>query len=691
MKKRLMSALIVLFAITSLPAQQITRAEYFFNTDPGQGLASVIPVTAADSVIITNTISVPANLPPGINLLFVRVGNNAVWSLPEVNLIWVSTATKRINSLEYFFDTDPGVGNGTRANFSLADSINLVQNVIVPDSLRGGSHILFVRVQNEGGSWSMPEAYHISVENGFLNISGAEYFFDTDPGIGLATPLTIATPADSVILVQNITVPALSTGIHSLFVRVKNTKGTWSFPEVDTINITLPNPTITCPANTTANAIAGQCTAVVNNIDPVINPPQSYTYSLSGATTASGNGSASGQTFNAGVTTVTYTLVSSPTCSFTVTVNALPPNISSQPASQTVCTGSNVTFSVTASGTGLTYQWRKNTVNISGATSSSYTITGATTGDAGNYDVIVTSSCNAGVTSTAATLTVNIGASITSQPQSQVICAGSNVTFSVTATGTGLTYQWRKNTVNIPGATSFSYTITGATASDAGSYDVVVTGTCGTVTSNTAGLTVNPITAITIQPASQTVCAGTNVTFSVTASGTSVTYQWRKNTVNIPGATSSSYTITGATASDAGSYDVVVTGTCGTVTSNAAGLTVNPITAIATQPTSQTVCTGANVTFSVTASGTSVTYQWRKNTVNIPGATSSLYTITGAAAGDAGSYDVVVTGTCGTVTSNAAVLTVNPITVITTQPTSQTVCAGTNVTFSETASGTSVT
>jgi hypothetical protein len=74
---------------------------------------------------------------------------------------------------------------------------------------------------------------------------------------------------------------------------------------------------------------------------------------------------------------------------------------------------------------------------------------------------------------------------------------------------------------------------------------------------------------------------------------------------------------------------------------------------------SQSVCAGSNVTFTVTASGTALTYQWRKNTTNIPGATSSSYTINNVAAGDAGNYDVVVSGTCGTVTSATAVLSVS--------------------------------
>lgn len=233
-----MIALLWMLFITSLQAQQITKAEYYFNTDPGQGLATSLPVTVGDSVVINNSITIPGNLLPGINILYVRTGNNnGTWSFPEANLLWISSAKKQINSLEYFFDTDPGTGNGTRINFSPADSINLIQNVILPDSLKGGLHLLFVRVQNEGGTWSLPEVYLISITNGLLNINGAEYFFDTDPGIGLATPLTISTPADSVTLVQNIPVPTLAIGSHKLYVRVKNTQETWSFPEIYPINI----------------------------------------------------------------------------------------------------------------------------------------------------------------------------------------------------------------------------------------------------------------------------------------------------------------------------------------------------------------------------------------------------------------------------------------------------------------------
>ena len=165
---------------------------------------------------------------------------------------------------------------------------------------------------------------------------------------------------------------------------------------------------------------------------------------------------------------------------------------------------------------------------------------------------------------------------------------------------------------------------------------------------------------ITDDPDSETVCEGETVSFSVATTGTNPEFQWRKNFVTIPGATSNTLTLNNVTDADEGSYVCVVTGECSSsIISGAASLTVNAATAISDHPDSQTVDEGDPVTFSVTASGTNIGYQWRKDTFNIGGATSSSYSIASAALGDAGSYTCVVTGDCGSETSSAAVLTVN--------------------------------
>jgi hypothetical protein len=249
---------------------------------------------------------------------------------------------------------------------------------------------------------------------------------------------------------------------------------------------------------------------------------------------------------------------------------------------------------------------------------------------------------------------------ISSQPASQVICSGANATFTVTATGIALTYQWRKGGVNINSATSATFTITGAAASDAGTYDVIVTNSCGNTTSNPVTLTLNAPATINTQPISQTGCASSTVTFGVSASGSALTYQWRKGGVNINGATSSNLVLPNLSAADAASYDVVISSCGGSITSSAATLTVNAATTITSQQSTQSVCAGANASFSVVAVGTgALTYQWKKDGINIPNATSDNYAIASAVLADAGSYTVVVTGSCGSVTSSPAALAVN--------------------------------
>jgi len=385
----------------------------------------------------------------------------------------------------------------------------------------------------------------------------------------------------------------------------------------------------------------------------------------------------------------------------TVTPAPVPPSITSQPTSQNVTTGQTATFSVTAAGTApLSYQWQKNGVAITGATSSTYTTPSTTSSDNGAKFIVKVSNSIASVTSTAATLTVAPPPgtpSIIGQPISQSVTAGQTATFSVSATGTApLSYQWRKNGTAISGATSSSYTTPATTNSDNGAQFVVtVSNSVGTATSNAATLTVTaaPVApSITSQPTSQSVTAGQTATFSVTATGTApLSYQWQKNGVAISGATSSTYTTPATTSSDNGAqFAVTVTNSVGTVTSNTVALTVNTPPAIATQPISQTVTAGQTASFSVTATGTApLSYQWRKNGANISGATASTYTTPATASSDNGAqFMAVISNVAGTVTSNAATLTVTTPPLITVQPVNQSRVVGQTATFSVTATGT---
>ena len=337
----------------------------------------------------------------------------------------------------------------------------------------------------------------------------------------------------------------------------------------------------------------------------------------------------------------------------------------------------------------MRYQWRKNGTDIPGATSSTYTTPATSITDIGNqYSVVVGNNFNK-VTSNRATLTVTVAPTINTQPANQSVTTGQTATFSVAATGTApLRYQWKKNGTDIPGATSSTYTTPAISSADnAAVFTVVVSNSAGfSVTSSNATLTVpgavvvpvvevpvvvTPVLvapAISTQPAAQTVRVGQSATFGVTATGTApLGYQWTKNGTYIIGATSSSYTTPATSYRDNGGvFSVVVSNGAGTVTSSIAALTVNSSIDIDTQPAAQNITAGQTATFSATGAGT-LSYQWKKNGVNITGgtgATTNTYTTPAMSyAGNGAVYSVVITDSINTVTSSSpATLTVNKTT-----------------------------
>ena len=218
---------------------------------------------------------------------------------------------------------------------------------------------------------------------------------------------------------------------------------------------------------------------------------------------------------------------------------------------------------------GLHYQWKKNGVDV-GTDAASYSLTTVSGDNGAAITVVVTGACSPAATSTAAVLTVNAAPSITAQPVSTSVCAGAVASFAVTATGTGLHYQWKKNGVDV-GTDAASYSLTTVSGDNGATITVVVTGTCSPAATSTAAvLTVNTAPAITAQPASTSVCAGAVASFAVTATGTGLHYQWKKNGLDV-GTDAASYSLTTAAGDDGAAITVVVSGACTpSVTSSAA-------------------------------------------------------------------------------------------------------------------------
>ena len=357
------------------------------------------------------------------------------------------------------------------------------------------------------------------------------------------------------------------------------------------------------------------------------------------------------------------------------------PTITTQPADQTVAMGATATFVVAADGTApLSYQWRKDGVDITGATSASYTTPPTVLADDGAlFDCVVDNPANSPATSRQALLTVTsapVAPSITTQPADQTVVEGQTATFMVAADGTApLSYQWRKDGVDIAGATSASYTTPPTVLADDGAlFDCVVDNPANSpAASRQALLTVTsaPVApSITTQPADQTVVVGATATFMVAADGTApLSYQWRKDGVDITGATSASYTTPPTVLADDGAlFDCVVDNPANSpATSRQALLTVTsaPVApSITTQPADQTVVEGATATFMMAADGTApLSYQWRKDGVDITGATSASYTTPPTVLADDGAlFDCVVDNPANSpATSRQALLTVTDV------------------------------
>jgi sugar lactone lactonase YvrE len=309
---------------------------------------------------------------------------------------------------------------------------------------------------------------------------------------------------------------------------------------------------------------------------------------------------------------------------------------------------------------------------------------------------------------------------ITSQPQSQTATVGSSVSFTVGASGSApLSYQWTKNGTAISGANSQTLSFASVQSSDAGNYAVTVSNSAGNVTSNTATLTVNTSSQLTITmtpSGNQTIAVNQSITYSINASDPSgqmdcIAFFWQDpdghqswdGSTGTPTGltfgsstgqwsnpqTSASLTVA-ATATRSGTFYVKagiheanggwMFGTTYTLTVTASG---TPPT-ITTQPASQTANVGSNVSFTVAANGTApLSYQWQKNGTAISGANAATFSLSNVQTSDAGNYTVTVSNSAGSTTSNTATFTVNSAPTINLTPAGdQTIALNGSITYS---------
>jgi gliding motility-associated-like protein len=228
------------------------------------------------------------------------------------------------------------------------------------------------------------------------------------------------------------------------------------------------------------------------------------------------------------------------------------PNITTQPADQTACENEDVTFSVTATGSSLSYNWYKspttaliNDGHFSGVSTSDLEITNLALGDAGGYYCIVSDGSGNESTSDTANLTVTASnaVSVSISADDNDICAGTSVTFTATPVNEGSIpgYTWYKNGILIPLANGISYSYL-PQDNDWVFAKVFSSTLCATgnpANSDTVTMEVNNNSAVSVSiiPSDNDVCSGTAVNFNSTSinPGTNPNYQWRKNGVDYGG------------------------------------------------------------------------------------------------------------------------------------------------------------
>ncbi|MFM8949943.1 MAG: hypothetical protein ACKOKB_04095, partial [Bacteroidota bacterium] len=293
-----------------------------------------------------------------------------------------------------------------------------------------------------------------------------------------------------------------------------------------------------------------------------------------------------------------------------------------------LCSGSRI---LTTTSNGISFQWTKDGIDITGANQSTYEVLAPNTGV---YRVKVFGNCSGFVQSNQVNITVGNYIPAVTPSGPTTFCSGGSVALTTTSSP-NYTYKWFKNAVLISSATSNSLTVTSA-----GNYSVEVFETSSgcTYTALPVTVVVNPLPTATITTNGPTTfCAGSNVGL-VSNTGVGLTYQWKKNGININGATSSTYSATSTS-----SYKCLVTNSIGcSRASNSISVTVNPLPTASISALGNTqICAGDSVGLSANI-GSGLTYQWKKYANPITGAIQSIYY-----ASTTGNYKCVLTNQYG--------------------------------------------
>jgi hypothetical protein len=233
----------------------ISQVQYFYDQDPGEANR----ITQAISLDANNKALIPLNitLPLGVHSVSFRVKDTqGKWSLFHTKVFLVmgnGAANASLSKVEYYLDTDPGFGNGTQINYTAMPGETQWLNIAL-NNLSTGVHVLYVRVKNSAGVWSLTHGKVFLImpnTSSNKNITRIEYFLDdNDPGLGNANNVAFVTNNEGGVTASfNLNVSSLTTGIHRIHARVKDSENYWSPVSMKGFNIIAPLPPICSAQN----------------------------------------------------------------------------------------------------------------------------------------------------------------------------------------------------------------------------------------------------------------------------------------------------------------------------------------------------------------------------------------------------------------------------------------------------------
>jgi|GEM_PF-3471774 len=248
MKKILLINLFLYLFILVLAQPNITKVEYYIDTDPGYGLATDIPFTSTNDIDINFNPDISA-LSNGIHTFFVRAKDvNGKWTHTRSHSFYkgFGATNQPISIIEYYFDTDPGYGKANALNFNPALEVEVTVSLDV-SSLPIGIHQLFIRAKDIEGQWTTTKS-HTFYKGLFSNgtaatISSVEYYIDTDPGFGNGSKVAFTAGKD-LDLTFDVALTGLSNTAHTLFIRTQDENGSWSFVYARTFCLTPDKPSV---------------------------------------------------------------------------------------------------------------------------------------------------------------------------------------------------------------------------------------------------------------------------------------------------------------------------------------------------------------------------------------------------------------------------------------------------------------